>query len=96
MKKQCVFAISMVLLVSAVTASSAFAQEKTAAEVTPIVAQQVAQLNQHVDDAIGAGISGSSAAGQREATGKTGFGQGNSAMGACVGPVSFCTPYFGS
>jgi hypothetical protein len=96
LKKQCVFAISMVLLVSAVTASSAFAQEKTPAEVTPIVAQQAAQLNQHRYDDMGAGISGSSAAGQREVAGKTGFGQGNSAMAACVGPVSFCTPYFGS
>lgn len=94
MKKQCVFTIYMVLLVSAVTASSAFAQEKTPAEVTPIVAQQAAQLNQYGDD-MGADMSGSSAAGQREAAVKTGFGQGNSAMAACVGPVSFCTPYFG-
>jgi hypothetical protein len=48
------------------------------------------------DDDTGAGMSGSSAAGQREAAGKTGFGRGNSAVPPCVGPVSFCTPYFGS
>ena len=96
MKKQCVLTLSMVLLVSAVTASGASAQERTPTEVTPIVALQVAQLNQHRDDDMGAGMSGSSAAGQREATGKTGFGQGNPAMAACVGPASFCTPYFGS
>jgi hypothetical protein len=95
LKKQCVFAISMVLFVSGVAASSAFAQ-KTSAEVTPIVAQQPAQLNQHRNDDIDVGISDSSAAGQPEATGKTGFGQGNSPMAACVGPVSFCTLYFGS
>ena len=96
MKKQFVLALSMVLLASAVTASSAFAQENASAGVTPIVAQQAAQPMQSRDDDTGAGMSGSSAAGQREAAGKTGFGRGNSAVPPCVGPVSFCTPYFGS
>jgi len=65
-------------------------------DVNPIFAQQAAQLKQQNESGTGADVSGSSATGQREAAGKAGIGQSRSAIPACVGPVSFCTPYFGS
>ena len=65
-------------------------------DVNPIFAQQVAELEQHSESGTGADISVSSAAGQRAAVGKTGIGQGDSSVASCVGPVSFCTPYFGN
>ena len=65
-------------------------------DVNPIFAQQAAQLKLQSESGTGADMSGSSAAGQREAAGKAGTGQSRSAIPACVGPVSFCTPYFGS
>jgi hypothetical protein len=64
--------------------------------VNPIFAQQAAQLKLQSESGTGADMSGSSAAGQREAAGKAGTGQSRSVIPACVGPVSFCTPYFGS
>jgi hypothetical protein len=40
-------------------------------------------------------MSGSSAAGKREAAGKASTGESHAAIPACVGPAGFCTPYFG-
>jgi hypothetical protein len=65
-------------------------------DVSPVFAQQVAQLKRKNESATGADMSGSSATGQSEAAGKAGTGESHAAIPACVGPVSFCTPYFGS
>src|ERR1700730_6932079 len=65
-------------------------------DVSPVFAQQVARLKEQSESGTGADMSGSSAAGQREAAGKAGIGESHAAIPACVGPVSFCTPYFGS
>jgi hypothetical protein len=73
-----------------------FVTDTSYPDVNPIFAQQAAQLKQQSESGTGADMSGSSAAGQSEAAGKVGTGQNRSAIPACVGPVSFCTPYFGS
>ena len=73
-----------------------FVTDTSYPDVNPIFAQQVARLKQQSESGTGADMSGSSAAGQREAAGKAGTGQSRSVIPACVGPVSFCTPYFGS
>jgi hypothetical protein len=73
-----------------------FVTDTSYPDVNPIFAQQAAQLKQQSESGTGADMSGSSAAGQSEAAGKVGTGQSRSAIPACVGPVSFCTPYFGS
>jgi hypothetical protein len=73
-----------------------FVTDTSYPDINPIFAQQAAQLKQQNESGTGADMSGSSAAGQREAAGKGGTGQSRSAIPACVGPVSFCTPYFGS
>jgi len=73
-----------------------FVTDTSYPDVNPIFAQQAAQLKQLSESGTGAGMSGSSAAGQREVTRKAGIGQSRSAVPACVGPVSFCTPYFDS
>jgi hypothetical protein len=73
-----------------------FVTDTSYPDVNPIFAQQAAQLKQQSESGTGADMSGSSVAGQREAAGKVGTGQSRSAISACVGPVSFCTPYFGS
>jgi lysylphosphatidylglycerol synthetase-like protein (DUF2156 family) len=109
MNKLFVLGLSMILLASAGIASNASAaQGKTRAEVrqeliqaennglrfvtdtsypdvNPIFAQQVARLKQQSESGAGSDMSGSSAAG---------IGQSHAAMSSCVGPVSFCTPYF--
>jgi hypothetical protein len=73
-----------------------FVTDTSYPDVNPIFAQQVAQLKQQ-QSGTGADTSGSSAAGHREAAGSnTSIAQGRTATPACVGPVSFCTPYFGS
>jgi len=73
-----------------------FVTDTSYPDVNPIFAQQMARLKQQSESGTGADMSGSSAAGQSEAAGKVGTGQSRSATPACVGPVSFCTPYFGS
>ncbi|MGF6597595.1 hypothetical protein P3T23_002312 [Paraburkholderia sp. GAS448] len=73
-----------------------FVTDTSYPDVNPVFAQQAAQLKQQSESGTGAGMSGSSAAGQREAAGKAGIGQSHAAIPSCVGPVSFCTPYFGS
>jgi hypothetical protein len=73
-----------------------FVTDTSYPDVNPIFAQQVAQLKQQ-QSGTGADTSGSSAAGHREAAGSsTSIIQGRTSPPACVGPVSFCTPYFGS
>jgi hypothetical protein len=72
-----------------------FVTDTSYPDVNPVFAQQVAQLKQQGESGTGADMSGSSAGGQREAAGKAGIGQSHLATPACVGPVSFCTPFFG-
>jgi hypothetical protein len=64
-------------------------------DVSPVFAQQVAQLREPSESGTGADMSGSSAAGKREAAGKASTGESHAAIPACVGPAGFCTPYFG-
>ncbi|WP_404935598.1 DUF4148 domain-containing protein [Paraburkholderia sp. DHOC27] len=59
-------------------------------EVNPIYTQQAAQLKQQSDTGVGAAMTGTHSSGERMAM------PGTAAAAACVGPVSFCTPYFGS
>jgi hypothetical protein len=67
-----------------------FVTDTSYPEVNPIFAQQAARLKQQSDTGVGAAMSGTSGSGGRAAMpGKIG---GES----CVGPVSFCTPFFGS
>jgi hypothetical protein len=67
-----------------------FVTDTSYPEINPIYAQQVAQLKQASDSGVGAAMSGSSGSGERTAT------PGMSGTESCVGPVSFCTPFFGS
>jgi hypothetical protein len=67
-----------------------FVTDTSYPEVNPIYANQVAQLKQQNDSGVGAAMSGSSNSGGRVGKHSTSGAQ------ACVGPVSFCTPYFGS
>jgi hypothetical protein len=116
MKKLALLTVSIAALVSTGFASSAFAQEKTRAEVrqeliqaeqngsqfvsdtsypdvAPIYQQQVARQKAaaQANEGTGADMSGSHAAGSRLPM--TGSGTSRS---SCVGPVSYCSLYFGS
>ena len=62
-------------------------------EISPIFAQQAARLKMNTSGE-GPAMSGSTAAGQRSSS--TPARSAGAAMPACVGPASFCTPYFGS
>lgn len=67
-------------------------------DVNPNFAQQVAQLKEKsaANSSVGDDASGLSAAGQRAVAGGAGANCGEADSPSCVGPVSFCTPYFGS
>lgn len=77
-------------LVQAENNGSRFVTDTSYPEINPIYANQVAQLKTQRDSGVGAAMSGSSNSGDRTTTRGTGSGE------ACVGPVSFCTPFFGS
>ncbi|ACC70384.1 DUF4148 domain-containing protein [Paraburkholderia phymatum] len=113
MNKLALLTVSIATLVSTGFASSAFAQQKTRADVrqeliqaeqdgsqfvtdasypdvAPIYQQQVAHRKTG-QESEGAGMSGTHAAGSRlPATGAS------PSMSSCVGPVSYCSLYFGS
>ncbi|SIT50423.1 conserved exported hypothetical protein [Paraburkholderia piptadeniae] len=115
MKKLALLSVSIAALVSTGIASTAFAQEKTRAEVrqeliqaeqngsqfvtdasypevAPIYQQQVAHQKAAQDaEGVGANMSGTHSAGSRVPMTGTGTG-----MNSCVGPVSYCSVYFGS
>ncbi|MEM5436950.1 DUF4148 domain-containing protein [Paraburkholderia diazotrophica] len=115
MKKLALLTVSIAALVSTAFASTAFAQDKTRAEVrqeliqaeqngspfvtdasypdvAPIYQQQVAHQKAAQDaEGVGEGMSGTHSAGSRMPM--TGAGKG---MNSCVGPVSYCSVYFGS
>jgi hypothetical protein len=105
-------ALSLLALASSGFASAASAQELTRAEVrqqliqaeengsrlvtdtsypdvNPIFAQQVARQKQR-SESVGGVTAGTSSAGAPRAVVQPG------SKSECVGPVSFCTPYFGS
>jgi hypothetical protein len=67
-------------------------------DVNPNFAQQVAQLKEKsaANSSVGDDASGLSAAGQRAVAGGAGANCGEADSPSCVGPVSFCAPYFGS
>jgi hypothetical protein len=113
MKKMALLTISMAALVSVGLSSTAFAQEKTRAEVrqeliqaeqngsqfvsdasypdvSPIFQQQVAQMKA-AQSSEGAGMAGTHAAGTRMPA-----AAGAMDPSSCVGPVSYCSVYFGS
>ena len=71
---------------------SQFVTDASYPDVAPIYQQQVAHRQAAQDnEGVGAGLSGTHAAGSRmPATGT------NGGMSSCVGPVSYCTVYFGS
>jgi hypothetical protein len=58
--------------------------------VNPIFEQQAARLKHQSESGVGADTTGSSA------TGTARLAKHHPAAQACVGPVDFCTPYFGS
>ncbi|MEM5385941.1 DUF4148 domain-containing protein [Paraburkholderia phymatum] len=115
MKKLALLTVSIAALVSTGFASTAFAQEKTRAEVrqeliqaeqngsqfvtdasypdvAPIYQQQVAHQKAAQDaEGVGAGMAGTHSAGSRVPMTGTGTD-----MNSCVGPVSYCSVYFGS
>lgn len=114
MKKIALLTISMAALISTGLSSTAFAQEKTRAEVrqeliqaeqngsqfvsdtsypdvAPIFQQQVAQMKA-AQSSEGAGMAGTHAAGTRMPASTGTMGSSSS----CVGPVSYCSVYFGS
>jgi hypothetical protein len=77
-------------LIQAENNGSRFVTDTSYPEVNPIFAHQVAQLKQQSTSDVGSSMSGSSASGQPASMNRKTSGA------ACVGPVDFCTPYFGS
>jgi hypothetical protein len=63
-----------------------FVTDASYPEVAPIYAQQVARMKQQSNSGVGADISGATEKGTRV----------NAQSETCEGPVSFCSPYFGS
>ncbi len=59
-------------------------------EVSPLRTQQADHVQQQNDSGMGAGMPGSSASGHRTNADIA------DRMSSCVGPNSFCKPYFGS
>ena len=77
-------------LIQAEQNGSQFVTDTSYPEVSPIYQQQVAR-QQAAQQSEGAGMSGTHAAGARmPAMGA------NAGMSSCVGPVSYCSVYFGS
>ncbi|SRR5258708_1282161 len=84
-------------LVQAENNGSRFVTDASYPDVSPVFAQQVAHLKQQNDSGYGAGMSGSSAAGKPATSmNRSSMAAARDSGAACVGPVSFCTPYFGS
>lgn len=77
-------------LVQAENNGQRFVTDTSYPEVNPIFAQQAAKLRQQNDTGVGAVMSGASGSGGMAAMRGTTGGE------SCVGPVSFCTPFFGS
>lgn len=67
-----------------------FVTDTSYPEINPIFEQQAARLKQQSDSGVGADMAGPSA------TGATRLAKDHPASQTCVGPVDFCTPFFGS
>jgi Domain of unknown function (DUF4148) len=80
-------------LVQAENDGSNFVSNASYPDVSPIFQQQVAHRQQQNVDSVGGSMTGSTASG---APVKPSRPTGRDALAACVGPVGFCTPYFGS
>jgi Domain of unknown function (DUF4148) len=68
-----------------------FVTDTSYPDVNPMFEQQVARLRQQSDSG-----SGGAAQAGLTATGKPANGANGADSSACVGPISFCKPYFGS
>jgi hypothetical protein len=78
-------------LIRAEDEGSRFVTDASYPDISPIYEKQVAQMQaRHARDSEGTGISGSSVSGSHVE--KSGA---ESHSGPCVGPVSYCNPYFG-
>jgi len=71
-----------------------FVTDASYPDVAPSLVPQVARLQRQGEGGMGGDMSGTSAASTGAAGGRV--DQGPIAAPACVGPVSFCTLYFGS
>jgi hypothetical protein len=71
-----------------------FVTDASYPDVAPTLVPQVARLQRQGEGGMGGDMSGTGAAGTGAARGWV--GPGHVAAPACVGPVSFCTLYFGS
>lgn len=80
-------------LVQAEANGSRLVTDTSYPEINPIFSQQAARLKMSTSGE-GPAMSGSTAAGQRSSTTPT--HSADAAMTPCVGPASFCSPYFGS
>jgi hypothetical protein len=77
-------------LIQAENNGSRFVTDASYPDVSPVFAQQVAHLKQQDTSGVGSDTSGTSAGGQHKGMNSNTTGE------ACVGPVDFCTPFFGS
>jgi hypothetical protein len=77
-------------LIQAEQNGSQFVTDASYPDVAPIYQQQVAR-QKTAQESEGAGMSGTHAAGSRMPAAGT-----NASMSSCVGPVSYCSVYFGS
>ncbi|HEV3105930.1 MAG TPA: hypothetical protein VGZ01_09595 [Trinickia sp.] len=98
MKLHVAIALTMALLTSATIATNASAQETTRAAVpavNPIFEQPVAR-QQHDASGTGADMTASISADHRADARDAIAAKTGPAPSDCVGPISFCTPYFGN
>ena len=68
-----------------------FVTDTSYPDVNPLFTQQVARAQQRSDSGVGGTMNGTSASGNR--TTKSAMNHGGE---QCVGPIDFCTPFFGS
>jgi hypothetical protein len=94
MNKRSLIALSVAFLAIAGTTSNAFAQEKTRAEVRQELIQAENNGLHFVTDTSYPGVNPIFE--QQAARLKHRLAKHHPAAQACVGPVDFCTPYFGS
>jgi hypothetical protein len=67
-----------------------FVTDTSYPKINPIFEQQAARLKQQSESGVGTDMTGSSEAGAPR------LANGHRARPACVGPIDFCNPYFGS
>jgi hypothetical protein len=77
-------------LIQAENNGSRFVTDASYPDVSPIYARQVAQLKAADTSGVGSAMSGTSISGAPAKMNRKGADE------TCVGPVDFCTPFFGS